>query len=61
MGRQIYGLLKQIALVPFYGKDVMVEALMNSEGRIITDFEGNYYICGWTSSDDGDVQSFNHG
>lgn len=31
------------------------------EGRIIKDFLGNYYICGWTSSDDGDVQSFNHG
>lgn len=31
------------------------------EGRIISDNEGNYYLCCWTASNDGDVQSGNHG
>jgi hypothetical protein len=31
------------------------------EGRIMADMEGNYYFCGTVSSNDGDVQSGNHG
>ena len=33
----------------------------DSQGRIIKDFEGNYYFCGSVGSDDGDIQSGNHG